>query len=433
MLAQAGSVWDAAFKALTPKERQRLNIAGSPKPTVLLDVLAIVETKKEECSKRRLKFTWKGKPVILRDVFAKMASWLQRFIEVGDSAIQYDPGHAALPWAAVRFIILAGIADIELYGVLMQGTENIAHTMTCCAIQEKLYSNLALSIGDDLQSALKSTYVSILRYLSHVMGLLDNNAVVRIIKATFDAKKQLEQLMLEVTKSRDETDRVAQIAEGEKSRALADAVAKARDHSAAIAAEAAERDKRLLLTLKDLQDPIIRIDTALDAVKDELERQQRVTILQAISKAPYPLHHKTASKDRMVDSGKWLLNKPAYREWRASSANSMLWLHGIPGSGKTKLTSLVVDTLTPEEHIAYFYCARNSSEAFRARAEDILASIVRQLACTKRDGQLFKPVLQRYEDALEGFAQFGDLAWTTDKSRSLTRAGSLLSIRHSRA
>lgn len=43
--------------------------------------------------------------VVLRDVFAKIAFWIEKFVEVGDVAVQYDPGHAALPWALVRFLL----------------------------------------------------------------------------------------------------------------------------------------------------------------------------------------------------------------------------------------------------------------------------------------------------------------------------------------
>lgn len=31
--------------------------------------------------------------------------WVNKFKEVVDVAIQYDPVHAALPWAAVRFLL----------------------------------------------------------------------------------------------------------------------------------------------------------------------------------------------------------------------------------------------------------------------------------------------------------------------------------------
>jgi hypothetical protein len=41
--------------------------------------------------------------IYFRDVYNHIASCVQKFREVGDVAIQYDPGHAALPWAGVRF------------------------------------------------------------------------------------------------------------------------------------------------------------------------------------------------------------------------------------------------------------------------------------------------------------------------------------------
>ena len=48
-----------------------------------------------------------------RDLFFKIASWLQKFVEVGDAAVQFDPVHAALPWAAVRFILKVHICHID--------------------------------------------------------------------------------------------------------------------------------------------------------------------------------------------------------------------------------------------------------------------------------------------------------------------------------
>ena len=42
---------------------------------------------------------------MIRAMLAKVIDWIDKFREVGDLAIQYDPGHAALPWAAVRFLL----------------------------------------------------------------------------------------------------------------------------------------------------------------------------------------------------------------------------------------------------------------------------------------------------------------------------------------
>lgn len=151
----SADTWAEAVAQLSSKEREQLKIAGVPGAHVLKDVLAVVEAKKDDCAKRHLKFMWHGKPIILRDIFSKIAAWVQRFVEVGDVAIQYDPGHAALPWAAVRFILLTSIADTELFGVIMQDTATITNIIVRCTIQEKLYAGKALSTRDRLNAALK--------------------------------------------------------------------------------------------------------------------------------------------------------------------------------------------------------------------------------------------------------------------------------------
>lgn len=46
-----------------------------------------------------------GETFLVRDVLENIARWVKKFVEVGDVAAQYDPGHAALPWAALRFIL----------------------------------------------------------------------------------------------------------------------------------------------------------------------------------------------------------------------------------------------------------------------------------------------------------------------------------------
>ena len=37
--------------------------------------------------------------------------WVRKFVEVGDVVAQYDPGHAALPWALVRFVLQVSLAN----------------------------------------------------------------------------------------------------------------------------------------------------------------------------------------------------------------------------------------------------------------------------------------------------------------------------------
>lgn len=71
------------------------------------EILESLERRKKECIDKQ----WtvprgrKGNAVVLRDVFTKIAVWINKFMAVGDIAVQYDPGHAALPWALIRFLL----------------------------------------------------------------------------------------------------------------------------------------------------------------------------------------------------------------------------------------------------------------------------------------------------------------------------------------
>lgn len=54
----------------------------------------------------QLKLKWKDKEIDVQDIADKVVGWITKFMKVGDIAVQYDPVHAALPWAGVRFILL---------------------------------------------------------------------------------------------------------------------------------------------------------------------------------------------------------------------------------------------------------------------------------------------------------------------------------------
>lgn len=91
--------WNNAYTRLNDKDRLTLapylSVAGLPD---LSDLVATGVT-----ATRHGK--WKVKGIVLRDVFEKMAKWLNDFMLVGDVLVQYDPAHAAIPWAVLRFAL----------------------------------------------------------------------------------------------------------------------------------------------------------------------------------------------------------------------------------------------------------------------------------------------------------------------------------------
>ena len=100
----SSNLWDLAASQLRDKDKV---LIASNSNTKLDDLVSVVNLRKDECKDKQwvVKRSSQKDAIILRDVFAKIAVWINKFVEVGDVAVQYDPGHAALPWAAVRFLL----------------------------------------------------------------------------------------------------------------------------------------------------------------------------------------------------------------------------------------------------------------------------------------------------------------------------------------
>ncbi|EGY23844.1 ankyrin repeat protein [Verticillium dahliae VdLs.17] len=85
---------------------------------------------------------------------------------------------------------------------------------------------------------------------------------------------------------------------------------------------------------------------------------------------------------RQGGTGQWLLSSMEYREW-SETADQTLFCPGIPGAGKTIITSIVVDDLCTRyrsnEHvgIAYIYCDFQRQQ--EQKVEEFLMSLLKQL------------------------------------------------------
>jgi hypothetical protein len=101
----AGSLWDKAAEALGGEDKRNVDFNREDKLAILRDVLEAVNEKKRTCLEKRWKYKKGNKEIIIRDQLEKVAEWVNKFKEVGDCAVQYDPAHASLPWAGVRFFL----------------------------------------------------------------------------------------------------------------------------------------------------------------------------------------------------------------------------------------------------------------------------------------------------------------------------------------
>ncbi|KAH8664515.1 hypothetical protein BX600DRAFT_464581 [Xylariales sp. PMI_506] len=402
--------WAEALERLSTEDRGSFSTIETPlndPQEVLVDVLAAVQAKKEESLRKRWKVVVKGRTIIVRDILEKISAWVKKMMAVGDSIVQLDASFTStLPWAAVKLILQAGMNEMEVFGFILQSLDSLTNTMARCKIVELLYPrDPESSLSAMLSKALVSLYTCILEYLSHALHFYQTHTVVRVMKSLGEGKSGVEGKFQAIEAAQNSLWSLVQLAEGEKSQKV---------QAGLDGLEAALRG-----ILGDLEEPISRILTQVQDLHDGLERETRAKILRSISTIPYSTHHKTARSGRLEGSGQWLLTKPAYQSWRKDSSSSVLWLHGIPGSGKTKLASLVVDQLSKTDNLAYFYCMRNPAQPERAQCSKILASLVRQLTMPSPDSPVLPAVVDRYEEAIAEFVNFDDLAATIENSEVL--------------
>ena len=111
------------------------------------------------------------------------------------------------------------------------------------------------------------------------------------------------------------------------------------------------------------------------------EDQRRQTVLDWITPIDYASQQSDFISRRQAGTGQWLLDSVEFKAW-LQTGKQTLFCPGIPGAGKTIITSIVVEELNTRFQndssigIAYLYCSfRRQHEQ---KLENLLASLLKQ-------------------------------------------------------
>ena len=103
----AEDLWEKVALSLSSSKSK---LAVGPRQQKRLDVLVEVReaVNESQLGYQHKGWRWKnseGEDIQVRKFIDSILTWVEKFIVVGDTVMQYDPGHAALPWAAVRMVL----------------------------------------------------------------------------------------------------------------------------------------------------------------------------------------------------------------------------------------------------------------------------------------------------------------------------------------
>ncbi|KAI5811985.1 hypothetical protein BZA77DRAFT_153086 [Pyronema omphalodes] len=226
----------------------------------------------------------------------KLLNWLDKFKEIGDIVVQYDPAHAALPWAAFRFILKICVQQQNTLEAIVDGLEYIASLVQRCTIYEIIYEKETFNASTNLRKSILQLYIAVLKFFAKAI----DKAKESHVKAVFTTENI--------------SDYLGNIRKLEKT---------VKEDADLVEAQATRDD------FKDLRAQLKNMNQTMSDIRDWLEDSDRSAILQWISDIPYISHHKRIHEERLEGTGEWLFDRPEYEDWMSSSSSKLLLLRGI--------------------------------------------------------------------------------------------------------
>ncbi|KAF4546475.1 Ankyrin repeat protein [Lasiodiplodia theobromae] len=160
------------------------------------------------------------------------------------------------------------------------------------------------------------------------------------------------------------------------------AAAYARDLLGRIPPTRIEAEKRLSEILSTFEEKLNGISIATqetnDVVNNSHVEHHRGKINAWLSPPDPSTNYNKALKQRHEGSGRWFLQRPEYSDWK-TERNSFLWLHGIPGCGKTVLSSTIVEDLEKNKVCSPLYFYFYFNDASKQSLENAVRSLINQL------------------------------------------------------
>ncbi|CAD6572877.1 MAG: hypothetical protein ASARMPREDX12_005527 [Alectoria sarmentosa] len=308
-----------AVKHLSEDDRQQVDFSPDDRREALPEILAVVETEKTLIKGREWKLGKRsdGEPIVLRDVLGKIANWIDKLKEVGDNAANFDPVHAALPWAAVRFVLQAVVNETHTYEGMLEGLEKVSSLITRYAMVEDMYlRRSSSSLEGQLSNALIWLYTSILVFLAKSRKYFSRKTGGRI-------KVSVEEAAIDSLAHLINADYMRKI-----NNSMEGKLAALLDNVGGISGQI----EGLQLTQKT---------SATDLIRDSI-------IQWIVGVKTYWQDYERALAACVAGTCDWIFQRPEFEDWIGpdeSDSAKILWIHGHPGFGKTVLTARMTERL----------------------------------------------------------------------------------------
>ncbi|KAI9708517.1 MAG: hypothetical protein M1820_003979 [Bogoriella megaspora] len=338
----------------------------------------IVKAKQDECAAKFWKIKVFDHDIVIKDLVKGALTILKG---VGDVAIQFAPAPGSAVWSGVKTLMeMYDTGEAEICALLTVA-QVIIPILYRVQAYEVIYTKQSIATRDLelLRSASINVYNTCFELIANTSKELDSK-LRRARHAILKPGAISEMLQRLKSQEREHTSAVNlchQISTDKSSKFVQDALQKLQQSINANS-----------LTLQKIE-----------AGVDSLVTSDREKQLDWISDVKYTDDHNFHKKGRAKNTCAWLLEHGSFDAWLMAEEPARFWLHGDVGTGKSVLSSSVIDYLhqfcadsIEDGGFAFFYCDRQIPD--RREASSILRSYVRQLSTTYRSQDHFRQELE---------------------------------------
>ncbi len=285
----------------------------------------------------------------MRGLLENVVKTLEKFKDIGSAAASLDPIHAGLPWASICVLLPLVLNLSSQEHAANSGLDKISMILARYSAMESVHShqdNIKLTMT--VENALVDLYAKILEY--------------QAVAGCFFSKRTLARYGRAVPKF---------------------------DDFIGILKEVEDLDNDCTKLIKYL-----KLESILDKAEEMLAKLQSQSnmnekAIQWLSGVNYGVDHDRARQklgSTYTKTGQWLLQGTSYLNWKYDGclSPSAFWLRGPVGTGKTSLTSIVIQEhleelkASAQERLAYFYCSEREQPP--TTSLEVIRSLLAQLS-----------------------------------------------------
>ncbi|GAP92625.1 putative ankyrin repeat protein [Rosellinia necatrix] len=341
---------------------------------------AILQRRMEQINRDVWKLKFGSSEIQARDMVQpvlSVVSWANRYIS---TAVSTNP-QASMAWAGVSLLLSLLLNPSEQDAALKDGLEYISSLIDQSLMWEDLYIR-RYDTGHNMSESSMPTHFA---YKNALEKLYRQILKFQATSYCYCAGKAALRLVVDVAKLNEWNGLSDDIRAKEREfRSVSDSWRDAKYDEECLAAE--NRHKEALRHWQAIGSGVSGLQ---EAVCDAQEEKKRDGFLDWLCEVD-PSEIYNSARDSCEDgTGHWLLqDSKEFRTWE-SAPQSVLWLHGKPGCGKSVLSSSVIKHLQekyasdPGSAFAYFFFS--FSDQKKQKVPVMLASLVKQLYASRPD------------------------------------------------